>query len=445
MADSSLKQTPLHSWIAHQIGSSLDTFTNEAIIAYQLSKIRETLNLVRKKSLFYRSRLSTFPTDIGSLDEFKYYPFTTAEDIGREPLQFLCVSQNEIQRVVTLGTSGTTGQPKRVFFTRGDQELTLDFFRVGMSTFTAPGDRVLILLPVERPGSVGDLLAIAMERMGAIGIRHGMVRDVGHTLAVMANEGVNCVVGVPTQVLALVRKAGVEKSGRLRLKSALLTMDHVPQAVVRAVEASWDCAVYNHYGLTEMGLGGGVECQARRGYHLREADLYLEIIDPMNGRTLPEGEYGEVVFTTLTRRGMPLVRYRTGDISRFIPGDCPCGTVLRTLEKVRSRISNRVDLNNGYYLTMADLDEALFSIDGVWNFTASLRSEDKRDCLQMEVWGTGETKVPAVQQVVEAIPAVRAARQSGRLEVVSVMQKEGPFGFSGQSKRMLVDRRLPSD
>ena len=314
-----------------------------------------------------------------------------------------------------------------------------------MSTFTAPGDRVLILLPVERPGSVGDLLAIALERMGARGIRHGLVRDVGHTLAVMANEGVNGAVGVPTQVLALVRNAGMEKSNCLRMKSALLTMDHVPQAIVRAVEASWGCRVYNHYGMTEMGLGGGVECQARRGYHLREADLYMEVIDPINGRTVSEGEYGEVVFTTLTRRGMPLIRYRTGDISRFIPGDCPCGTVLRTLEKVRGRISNRVDLGNGHCLTMADLDEALFSIDGVWNFTASLSREGKMDRLHVEVWGTGETKVHVVQQAVEAIPEVRAARESGRLEVVSMMRKEGPFGFSGQAKRMLVDRRLPSD
>jgi phenylacetate-CoA ligase len=445
MADSPLKLTPLHSWIAHKIGNSPEAFTREAILSYQLRKVRETLYLARGKSIFYRSKLAIFPPDIASLDELKHYPFTTAEDIRRKPLKFLCVSQNEIQRVVTLGSSGTTGEPKRVFFTRGDQELTIDFFQVGMSTFTAPGDRVLILLPVERPGSVGDLLAIALERMGATGIRHGLVRDVGHTLAVMANEGVNGVVGVPTHVLALVRNAEMKKSIRLRLKSALLTMDHVPQAIVRAVEASWGCRVYNHYGMTEMGLGGGVECQARWGYHFREADLYMEVIDPITGRTVPEGEYGEVVFTTLTRSGMPLIRYRTGDISRFIPGDCPCGTVLRTLAKVRSRVGSEVDLGDGHCLTMADLDEALFSIDGVWNFTASLSREGRMDHLHVEVCGTGETKVHVVQQAVEAIPEVRAARESGRLEVVSMMQKEGPFGFSGQAKRMLLDRRLPSD
>jgi len=445
MADSPLKLTPLHPWIALKIGCSPETLTKEAIAAYQLQKVRETLHLAREKSSFYRRKLANFSPDIAGLGELQHYPFTTDEDLRREALQFLCVSQNEVQRVVTLDSSGPTGKPKRVFFMRGDQELTIDFFQVGMSTFTAPGARVLILLPVERPGSVGDLLAIALERIGATGIRHGLVRDVADTLAVMAEEGVDGLVGVPTQVLALVRHEDAESAHLPKLKSVLLTMDHVPQAIVRAVEAAWGCPVYNHYGMTEMGLGGGVECQARRGYHLREADLYMEVIDPINRRTVSEGEYGEVVFTTLTRRGMPLIRYRTGDISRFIPGDCPCGTVLRTLEKVRGRISNRVDLGNGHCLTMADLDEALFPIDGVWNFTASLSREGKMDHLHVEVWGTGETKVHVVQQAVEAIPEVRAARESGRLEVVSMMQKEGPFGFSGQAKRMLVDRRLPSD
>jgi len=180
MADSTLQLTPLHSWIAHKIGSSLETFTREAITAYQLRKVRETLHLATEKSIFYRSRLAAFPPDIAGLEELKDCPFTMAEDIRREPLQFLCVSQNEIQRVVTLGSSGTTGQPKRVFFTRDDQELTIDFFHHGMSGIVHPGQRVLILMPGERPGSVGDLLVRALARMNVEGIVHGLVQDLNH-------------------------------------------------------------------------------------------------------------------------------------------------------------------------------------------------------------------------------------------------------------------------
>jgi phenylacetate-coenzyme A ligase PaaK-like adenylate-forming protein len=89
--------------------------------------------------------------------------------------------------------------------------------------------------------------------------------------------------------------------------------------------------------MTEMGLGGAMACEERVGYHPREADLIFEIIDPQTGGPLPEGEVGEVVFTTLTRAAMPLIRYRTGDLSRWIPGNCPCGSVLKRLDRIADR------------------------------------------------------------------------------------------------------------
>ena len=92
----------------------------------------------------------------------------------------------------------------------------------------------------------------------------------------------------------------------------------MPEAIGRVLEERWGCRVYNHYGTTEMGLGGGVQCSARRGYHFREADLFVEIVEPRSGEPVPEGVTGEIVFTTLTRTGMPLIRYRTGDLSRFL-------------------------------------------------------------------------------------------------------------------------------
>src|SRR5690606_23928917 len=161
--------------------------------------------------------------------------------------------------------------------------------------------------------------------LGAHSIRHGLAYDVAETQRVLHESRATVVVGVPIQVLALVRTAGSVQQPQPRLKSVLLTTDHVPDAIVQAMEAAWGCTVYNHYGMTEMGLGGAVECQARSGYHLREADLYVEIVDPLTGASLPDGETGEVVFTTLTRTAMPLLRYRTGDISRFLPEPCPCG------------------------------------------------------------------------------------------------------------------------
>ncbi len=429
-----LPRSPLHAWIAARIGAP-DTQLCAALAAHQLARLQETLHLARTRSPFYRRRLAGAPQVLASLQDLASFPFTTAQDIRDFGLQFLCVSQDEIQRVVTLDTTGTTGRPKCIYFTRDDQELTVDFFRAGMATLTGPGDRVLILLPGDRPGSVGDLLATALTRLGAMPLKHGLVRDPAETLAVMRSEQVDCLVGVPAQVLALAT-CGAE----LTLKSVLLTTDHVPDAIVRKVEAAWGCTVYNHYGMTEMGLGGGVECAARRGYHLREADLLFEVIDPVTGVPAPEGTPGEVVFTTLTRRGMPLIRYRTGDVSHFVPDPCPCEAALRTLARVRHRADGAVCIGDGTF-TMADLDEALFALPGVLNFSASV-DHAARDILTLEVNVTGGPSSAGAREVAAALEAIRdiaAARALGQLDVAINVRQTG-YILSGPAKRTIVSR-----
>jgi len=424
--------TPLEPWITRKIDHA-------DLAEYQLRKLRDTLRLAKEKSHFYQRQLAEVSIDLTSLDDLTRLPFTTADDLRADPLACVCVSQDDIQRVVTLDnadfpletltTSGTTGAPKRLYFTRDDQELTIDFFHIGMSTFTAPGDRVLILLPGETPGSVGDLLAIALTRLGAIPIKHGPVRDPAVTLEVMQREKINVLVGVPTHVLALARHPA---KSPLKLKSVLLSTDHVSNAIKRAIESAFDCTVYNHYGMTEMGLGGGVDCEAQHGYHLREADLLFEIVDPLTGKRLPAGEYGEVVFTTLTRRGMPLIRYRTGDVSRFVPGQCSCGTGLKTLERITHRLSGRVPVG-AQEMTMADLDEALFRIEGVLNFTATMFHEHIRTRLDIEVQVVEDHNIPSViQSTTDAIP--RAQDFDVRVSAVKTIP-------ASMAKRTIIDRR----
>jgi phenylacetate-CoA ligase len=433
---SGIPLSPLEPWIAAKIGEFGRPFTRAALEAHQLAQLNDTLRLARSHSLSYRRRLADVPGELASLDDLYSLPFTTSEDIREQGLQFLCVSQDEIRRVVTLDSSGTTGNPKRIYFTGADQELTVDFFRAGMSTFTEPGDRVLILLPGERPGSVGDLLASALERLGARPVKHGLVADLDETLEVMRREGVDSLVGVPVQVLAL-----ATYGAGLRLKSALLTTDHVPQAIAGKVAAAWGCTVFNHYGMTEMGLGGGVECKARRGYHLREADLLFEVIDPESGRPVPDGDAGEIVFTTLTRRGMPFIRYRTGDCGRFVPGACPCGAALRTLAPVTHRVSGKISLGEGI-LTMADLDEALFALPGILNFAATL-DRGERDRLKIDITSGVDGAVAGTAEIeasLESIAAIRAATACGILTLALNVARTG-YRLSSPPKRAIVDRR----
>lgn len=429
--------TPLEPWIAHKIGAG-DRLRRADLEHYQLDRLRETLRLVRSRSPFYRSQLAGVPDELASLADLARLPFTTPQDVRDNPLRFLCVSQDTIQRIVTLDSSGTTGKPKRIAFTRADQELTLDFFQIGMSTFTAAGDTVLILLPGERPGSVGDLLATALVRLGARAIAHGLIADARATLDVIEREQVNVVVGMPTQALLLAR----HPAGRsLKLKSVLLTADHVPSAIVAAVERAWSCRVYNHYGMTEMGLGGGVDCGAQRGYHLREADLLFEIVHPASGQPLADGEIGELVFTTLTRRGMPLIRYRTGDLSCFIAGSCPCGTVLRTMEHVKRRLNGAVRLGDDM-IYMADLDEALFPIKGTVDFSAAIR-HGERNRLQIDVWSTSDCagdQCPLIKAALDRLPAIQSATRAGQLDIVVTMSCQTSRVALRLAKRTITER-----
>jgi phenylacetate-coenzyme A ligase PaaK-like adenylate-forming protein len=415
-----LRLTPLEPWIAQKIKSGNAPLTRAAIEAYQLERLRNVTAMAIEKSSFYRRRLAAVdPAGFHDLADFQRLPFTTGDDLREEGIRFLCVSQSDIARVVTLDTSGTTGKPKRCYFTRPDQDLTIDFFGIGMSTLVGIGDRVLILLPCELAGSVGDLLQAGLQRRGITAIKHGPVSDPFETLSRMDEEKITALVGVPVQVLALARlwqEAADPKCSPP--KNILLSTDYVPEAVVTVLKEIWDCEVYNHYGMTEMGLGGGVSCGAQTGYHLREADFFFEIVDPKSGAVLPDGESGEVVLSTLTRQGMPFIRYRTGDLSRFIPEPCPCGTILKTMEFLRLRISGIHPLD-AESLSICDLDEALFPLAGLIDYSASLYDEADHVLLCLDIRFLPGKGLPEDQicQAVEHIPAVRASIQSGRLRI----------------------------
>ncbi|MHC1743192.1 MAG: DVU_1553 family AMP-dependent CoA ligase [Syntrophobacteraceae bacterium] len=436
-----MTRTPLHPWIAGRIGVTDLELTRQAIERVQLANLRETLSWAKERSTFYRAHLQGHePRDLARLSDLASFPFTTSTDLRRQAYRFLCVSQSEVARVVTLRTSGTTGDPKRIFFDAHDQESTIDFFHHGMSTLVGPNDRILILMPGTTPGSVGDLLAKGLDRLGAIAIPHGLVLNIPQAHRVMESENVDCLVGLPTQVLWLARMA----RGGHAPRCVLLSADHVPAAIARELQRIWNCEVFAHYGMTEMGFGGGVECQARRGYHLREVDLYVEIVHPKTGSVVPDGQHGEVVFTTLRRRAMPLIRYRTGDISRFIPEVCPCGTVLRTLAPVAHRLDAYRALGNGTSISMADLDEAIFPLHGILDFSATLVCESSGDCLHLEVRSTGQNHSSLQGHIREAlmrVSPIRSAVLAGALVIRTTGLPQGEAITRSSPKRTIADVR----
>ena len=333
-------------WIAKKIGLPYGKgLSREALGKWQFEKLSETLWRVLAHSSFYRERIPK-EMSIYSLDAIERLPFTTHEDLAEYGPEMVCVPASKVSRIVTLlATSGTTGPPKRVWFTEGDQELMTDYIHNGLRVMTGPGDVFLVLMPCERPGSVGDLVAKGVERIGSRVIRLGAMPQDGsrdrEIYEIMRKEGVTTGLATAPTAARLATGSASDKRICENMRTILLSAQYVDERDKELIENFWDCHVYEHYGMTEMGLGGAMACRARVGYHPREADLFFEIIDPHTGDVLPEGVFGEIVFTTLTRQAMPLIRYRTGDMSRWLPGPCPCGSVLKRLDKVGDRAERK--------------------------------------------------------------------------------------------------------
>lgn len=318
-----ISRSVLDDWIFRKINQN-------SLEGWQLFQLRETISHCRVNSPYYKKTLAGLPLP-SSLDEFTSYPFTSGDILREYGPQMVCVSQADISRVVTLNTSGTSQNPKRLFFTKEDQELTIDFFHHGMRELTKPGQAVIVLLPYKQKGSVGDLLIQGLTRLGTNPVGYGIMADIEHCVEFIRKQNVVCAVGIPVQLLALASYCRLRRI-QLPLENILLSTDSLPNAVRKRIEEDLKCRVFNHFGMTECGLGGALECQAHTGMHIRENDLYAEIIEPSGNRPLPKGQWGELVITTLTRKGMPLIRYRTGDSARLLPGTCKCQSSLKRLE-----------------------------------------------------------------------------------------------------------------
>jgi phenylacetate-coenzyme A ligase PaaK-like adenylate-forming protein len=335
-----------------------------------LEALRAAVGRARRNSPYYRSLLAAFPKGFpGSLEEYRKLPFTAPEHLSRDPISFLAVSQDEVARIVTARSSGTTGTPKRVFFTEGDLAETRSIFAEGMTALTPRGSRVLILLPGERPGSVGDLLVrgLAPDMEGVL----CSCTDAEDTLNAMARLRPDCLVALPSQALRLARHP-LSPLGEC-LSAVLLCSDYASDSLASAVEKVWGCTAFRHYGLTETGYGGALSCGKGQGMHVMEDGFFFEIVSPDTGLPLPGGEEGEIVCTTLHAEGTPLLRYRTGDRGRFLPGACSCGSFLRRII-VRGRSGNGLDLPGGF-VPLAVLDEVLFSLPWLGGYDVGIRGQ----------------------------------------------------------------------
>ena len=349
-----MKKTKLDNWIMEL--EALPALTREGLDGLQLRRLNETLKRVKDRGGFYRD----LPEHLDSLEQLRELPFTTAADLAAHPGKFLLTSQSEVRRVISGATSGTTAPPKRVFYTQLDTDHTVGFFSAGISEMLSAGEKCLIAFPFTGPFGLGDLIAQAVERLGGIPIRAGFGQTWSELCNLVHETKPETYIGFPVTLLGLARMYGEE----FPIQRALVSGDACPQGVMEELETCLGGRLFPHYGSRECGLGGAVTCQAFEGMHLRENHILPEIIDE-NGTVLPEGEFGELVITTIGADAMPLIRYRTGDYTRLLP-PCPCGGISRRIDGVSRREGA---------VSMERLDSTLFRHPGLIDYRAALEGK----------------------------------------------------------------------
>ena len=342
----------LDALIAEQEG--LAEIDRETIKAIQLHKLNRLLACEKERGGFYKF----LPDHLDSLEDLQTLPFTTEEDLAQNAPGLLLCSQSRVRRVLSDATSGTTGAAKRVFYTEGDLENTVRLYMAGLGELIFPGGVTLICFPFSGPFGLGELIAEAIARLGARPVKAGPFLSFGEYAALLERERPDTFVGMPVQLLGLLRFCGP-----VSLRRALVSGDACPDSVMGGCETILGTELFPHYGSREMGMAGAISCGAHAGMHLRENHIVAEIVDG-EGRPLPPGEWGELVVTTVGMEAMPLIRYRTGDRTRILPGPCPCGGAALRLDRVERKSDG---------LSASALDEILFADEHIVDCRYELR------------------------------------------------------------------------
>jgi phenylacetate-CoA ligase len=408
--------------------------------------LAETVDRAISCSPYYGERLAGIGA-VRTAADLASLPTTAKEALQARSGDFCAVPAREIIELVS--TTGTTGAPVFVPMTRNDVERLSENERRGFSWLgAAPGMRFHLAATMDNLFVAGLAYHEGIRKAGATAIRVGIQPAQRHLdlLRALRPEGM---VAVPSMMAALARTAR-DAGDDLRAfapRKALLIGDAIrgadlgSNALGRLIEEAWGTELFSTYGLTEA-TAAFHECPSHRGLHSHPDILLAEVVDD-RGNPLAPGETGELVITTLQAEAMPLIRYRTGDISFIVPGECPCGRGGLRIGPILGRKAQRLKIK-GTTVYPKTIEDALVAIDGVENFILEADSDgDGTDRLLVRV-GTRRVDDPAFRKAVDdALLAKARVTPSVRLE--SPASVEGALYEGGRRKpRSFVDRRPPA-
>jgi phenylacetate-CoA ligase len=366
-----------------------ETLKQEKLEKLQLRRLKAIVEYCFHNSRFYRAKFkeaNLYPQDIHSLADIAKLPFTMKEDLrDNYPYGMLAVPREEIVRIHA--SSGTTGKPTIVAYTRRDIDTWAELMaRVLTSAGITKRDTMqLIYNYAFFTGGLG--FHYGAERVGAAVIPSG-VGNSEKQLLTMRDLGVTAFSSTPSYALYLAEFAanqGIDVR-EFEVERGIFGAEPWSEEMRRRIEEAYDIVAYDNYGLSELcGPGVAVECEAREGMHVWSDHFLLEVIDPQTREPLGPGEKGELVFTTLTKEAMPLLRYRTRDVSMLLEDECSCGRTHPRIARLMGR-SDDMLIIRGVNVFPSQVEHVLMSFPEVAeHYQIVVDQQGTMDVLQVNV------------------------------------------------------------
>ncbi len=383
---SELKAQPLQPFNEH---SAMDYLPADQLRHVQRRRLEQVVAWVYERVEPYRARMEQAgvkPSDLRGLEDLARLPFTYKDDLrDHYPFGLFATGLNEIVRLHA--SSGTTGKPTVVAYTRQDVEL---WASVMCRTFAAVG--------VGPHDIVQNAYGYGLFT-GGLGAHYGL-EGIGATvipisggnterqIMVMKDFGVTAICCTPSYFLHLIERAeamGIAIS-ELPIRVGVFGAEPWTEAMRQRVQDASGVKAMDIYGLSEI-IGPGVasECCEQAGLHIFEDHFYPEVIDPDSGEVLPDGQRGELVITTLSKRAMPVIRYRTRDMTSIIPEPCGCGRTIRRIQRISAR-SDDMLIIRGVNVYPSQIETALLAVEGTLpHYQIILRRRNELDVMEVQV------------------------------------------------------------
>lgn len=382
----------MHEWREKMIWAKEETMSRAELEALQLKRLQETVKRVYEKVEPYRRKMEEAgvkPEDIKSLQDLRRLPFVTKQDMrDNYPFGLFAVPLDELVRIHA--SSGTTGKPTVVGYTKKDLEM-----------WTECVSRIAALGGATKKDVAQICFGYGMFT-GALGLHYGLENigaaivpsSTGNTekqLMFMKDFGTTLLVATPSYALRIgevAKEIGLDPKKDLSVRIGLLGSELLTEAMRAEMHKMWgeDMLVTSNYGMSElMGPGVSGECEQLCGMHINEDFFIPEIIDPNTGEVLPPGEKGELVITCIYKEALPLIRYRTKDVTRLLYEPCKCGRTTVRMENLDGRTDDMLKIR-GVNVFPSQIEEVLLGIDEIGpHYEIIVTRKNHSDILEIRV------------------------------------------------------------